>query len=40
MLGGAREFGYDFILLGIGQLPVVSFALMEFGAGVRRPRLF
>jgi len=38
MLGGTREFGYDFILLGIGQLPVLSCALMEFGGRVGRPR--
>ena len=37
-VGRDREFGYDFILLGIGQLPVLSCALMEFGGRVGRPR--
>lgn len=31
MRGGTREFGYDFILLWIGQLPVLSRALIKSG---------
>jgi hypothetical protein len=38
MLAGTREFRYDFILLGVRQLSVLSGPLMEFGPGVRRPR--
>ena len=40
MVGGARGFGYDFFLFGIGQLPLVSYALIELGPVFAGPDYF